>query len=165
MSGGTRSLDIGCGLNPKNPFQANEVYGVDIREEVGRGIVKADLTVEPIPFRNDFFDCVTAYDFIEHVPRIIYIPQRRFPFVELMNEIHRVLKPGGLFLSFTPAFPKAPAWRDPTHVNIITEETFPMYFCEPQLAASIYGFSGVFHLENQFWHENQMHLVSVMKKM
>lgn len=45
-----------------------------------------------------------------------------------MNEVHRVLKPNGIFLHQTPAYPSTVAFRDPTHVNIITEETIPHYF-------------------------------------
>lgn len=160
----TRTLDIGCGPTPKNPFQADETYGIDIRKSENPNIYAADLNVEKIPFPDYFFDCVSAHDFIEHIPRILYTPERRFPFVELMNEVHRVLKLGGLFYSFTPAFPKAPAWRDPTHVNIITDETFPMYFCTPLKTANMYGFSGAFTLEKQYWHENEIHLISILRK-
>ena len=92
------------------------------------------------------------------------MPQRRFCFVELMNEIYRVLKPGGTFLSFTPAFPAAAAWRDPTHVNIITEETFPLYFDDQNRLASVYGFNGYFQITGQRWHENKIHLITEMKK-
>jgi len=95
---------------------------------------------------------------------VIYRPDRRLCFVELMNEIYRVLKVGGLFFSFTPAFPAAAAWRDPTHVNIITEETFPLYFDDVNRLASIYGFQGHFKIEEQKWHDNNMHLITVMRK-
>ena len=123
-----KTLDLGCGLNPKNPFNCDEIYGIDIRENKDKNILNIDLVVDPIPFDDNFFDYVSAYDFIEHIPRIIYLPKRKFAFVDLMSEIYRVLKPGGSFLSHTPAFPNSAAWRDPTHVNIITNETFPLYF-------------------------------------
>jgi hypothetical protein len=71
---------------------------------------------------------VTAHDFIEHIPKVICNPQRRNSFIELMNETWRVLKVGGRFLSVTPAFPQPAAFVDPTHVNIITEQIFPLYF-------------------------------------
>lgn len=160
----TRSLDLGCGLNPRNFYQCDEVFGVDIRPSSNDHLNSADLAVEPIPFADNHFDAVTAFDFIEHIPRVIYNPDRRFCFVELMNEIYRVLKPGGVFLSFTPAFPKAAAWRDPTHVNIITEETFPLYFDDKNRLAAMYGFNGSFLIENQRWHEDDMHLVTLMRK-
>ena len=82
-----------------------------------------------------------------------------------MNEIHRVLKAGddsGKFLSFTPAFPQSAAWRDPTHVNIITEETFPLYFDDKNRWATQYGFKGAFQILQQEWRGP--HLVTVMKK-
>jgi SAM-dependent methyltransferase len=161
----TRTLDLGCGLDPKNPFNLDEVFGIDIRESHNSNIKIADLNIEGIPFDSQFFDAVTAFDFIEHVPRILYAPKRIFPFINLMNEIHRVLKYGGFFLSYTPAFPQAPAWRDPTHVNIITEETFPQYFCEPEYTAKIYGFNGGFRLIEQYWHTNGIHLVTTMQKL
>lgn len=165
MNSMKRSLDIGCGLNPRNPFEADEVYGIDIRTSDNPRVSVADLNIEKIPFEVEFFDYVTAFDFIEHVPRILYSPNRRFPFIELMNEIHRVLRRGGYFFSYTPAFPNSPAWRDPTHVNIITDETLPMYFCEPKLLGKMYGFDGKFQLERQEWHENKIHLISVLKKL
>lgn len=151
----TISLDLGCGDVPRNPFGANDVYGIDLRSGV-------DLAVQPIPYADNSVDFISAYDFIEHIPRIIYLDGKpRFAFVELMNEIHRVLKPFGQFLSFTPAYPHAPAFRDPTHVNIITEETFPMYFAGGCLA-KMYGFKGLFHVERQEW--SPPHLITVLIK-
>ena len=29
----TKHLDIGCGANPRNPFNCDELYGVDIIEQ------------------------------------------------------------------------------------------------------------------------------------
>lgn len=116
----TKTLDLGCGLNPRNPYNADELYGIDIRSHENPNTKVVDLAIEPIPFESNYFDYISAYDFLEHIPRIIYNPARRFCFVELMNEIYRVLKTGGTFASFTPAFPKEAAWRDLTHVNIIT---------------------------------------------
>jgi SAM-dependent methyltransferase len=148
----TISLDLGCGPTPRNPFRADYVCGVDIRESrTPSGETRvADLATEPIPWPGDFFDYITAFDFLEHVPRIIYCPKRRFAFVELMNEIWRCLKPGGLLLSSTPAYPHAEAFQDPTHVNIITERTFTHYFAGP-LWGEMYGFKGRFAVVEQAW--------------
>jgi SAM-dependent methyltransferase len=158
----TKALDLGCGPTPKNTFNADEVFGVDVRDDIDNNIKRADLSVEAIPYENDYFDYVTAHDFIEHVPRIAYVPKRRNCFVELMNEIYRVLKTGGLFLSFTPAYPRTEAFRDPTHVNIITEETFSLYFDNQYKWASMYGFVGAFEIVQQEWRG--AHLLTVMKK-
>jgi SAM-dependent methyltransferase len=159
-----KTLDLGCGTTPKNPFELEEVYGIDIRDDVDAGIRAADLAIEPIPFPDDYFDAVSAFDFIEHIPRVIYTPERRNCFVELMNEIYRVLKLDGLLYSFTPAHPAPEALRDPTHVNIITEETFPLYFDDKHRMASAYGFYGRFRIEEQRWHENKIHLITIMRK-
>jgi len=157
-----KSLDLGCGFNPNNIFNADEIYGVDIRDNLGNNILKADLAIEPIPFESEFFDFVTAFDFIEHIPRVAYTPHRRNCFVELMNEIYRVLKIGGSFLSLTPAYPHAEAFRDPTHVNIITEDTLPLYFGSKYRWGSIYGFNGEFEIESQEWRGPS--LLTLMKK-
>lgn len=159
----TKSLDLGCGNKPKNPFNADELYGIDIRGD-GKKILSADLAVERIPFEDKYFEYCSAFDFIEHIPRIIYAPERKFCFVDLMSEIYRVLKPGGKFLSYTPAYPAAAAWRDPTHVNIITTETFPLYFDVKNCIAKMYGFRGGFEVEAQQWHKNKIHLISILKK-
>jgi SAM-dependent methyltransferase len=158
----SKALDIGCGLKPKNPFNAQEVYGIDVRDDADANIVKADLVVENIPFPDDAFDFVTAHDFLEHVPRLIYVPTRRNAFVEVMNEVYRVLKPGGQFLSVTPAFPHAAAFSDPTHVNIITEDTFRCYFDDKNNWGVIYGFKGKFEILSQEWRGP--HLVTLMRK-
>ena len=148
----TKSLDLGSGRNPKNTFGADELYGIDIQENLGNPQVKcADLAIEPIPFDDDSFEFVTAHDFLEHIPRVVYAPKRRNAFVEVMNEIYRVLKPGGTFLSLTPAFPQPAVFRDPTHVNFITDETFPLYFDDKNRWASIYGFRGAFAIHLQEW--------------
>ena len=161
----TLSLDLGCGSNPRNPFQAKELFGVDIRGDLEGEIRQADLSLEPIPFSDNMFDFCTAFDFIEHIPRNSWSNgKQRLAFLELMNEIHRVLKPGGVFLHHTPAFPAKEVFQDPTHVNIITEDTIPFYFCEPlNWAKNLgYGFNGSFELIEQRWLFN-IWLVGIIK--
>ena len=161
----TLSLDLGCGSNPRNPFQATKSIGVDIRGDLEGNIWQADLSIEPIPFDSNTFDFCTAFDFIEHIPRISYSQgNKRLAFLELMNEIYRVLKPGGLLLHFTPAFPSKEAFQDPTHVNIITEDTMPYYFCEPNNWAKRlgYGFNGSYELVEQRW-ANNIWLIGIMR--
>ena len=158
----TRTLDLGCGTRPKNPFNADELFGVDVRDDLAANIRAADLVIEPIPYDDESFEYVTAFDFLEHIPRLVYLPQRRNAFIELMNEVYRVLKPGGMFLSFTPGYPNAVAFRDPTHVNFITDETFPLYFDDVNRWASIYGFKGAFSLRMHEWRGP--HIFAVMQK-
>ena len=161
----TKSLDLGCGANTRNPFEATEALGVDIRSDLSGGIKQADLATDSIPFSENFFDFCTAFDVLEHIPRNTWKNGTNRPaFLELMNEIHRVLKPGGLFLHSTPAFPSKQAFQDPTHVNIITEDTMPYYFCEPYVWAKTlgYGFTGRFELVEQKWVQG-IWLVGIMR--
>ncbi|MDR0480326.1 MAG: class I SAM-dependent methyltransferase, partial [Gallionellaceae bacterium] len=103
----TKHLDIGCGKKPRNPYRMSAVYGCDIRDldnadsENHYEYRQANLVLAEIPFGDNCFDTVSAYDFIEHVPRQLMDQrgQLRNPFVDLMSEIHRVLKPGGEFLA------------------------------------------------------------------
>jgi len=146
----TRHLDLGCGTRPRNPYRCDELHGVDIRAHVAAGVEvrQANLALQPIPYPDDHFDSVSAYDFLEHVPRVL--PREdalatRFPFVELMNEIWRVLTHGGRLYACTPAYPHAAAFQDPTHVNIITAQTH-RYFTRPELEARMYGFRGDFEV-------------------
>jgi SAM-dependent methyltransferase len=144
----TRHCDLGCGTKPRNPYQHEQLFGVDIRahSEAGVEVRQANLVMAPIPYPDNFFDSVSAYDFLEHVPRVLPGLQpgsTRFPFVELMNEIWRVLVPNGRLYAVTPAFPHAAAFQDPTHVNIITDQTHH-YFTRPGLLARMYGFTGDF---------------------
>jgi SAM-dependent methyltransferase len=143
-----RHLDIGCGAKPRNPYQAQEIFGVDIRPDLSEirniEIRPADLFREPIPWSDNYFDSVSAYDFLEHVPRTSLSENKTtFPFINLMNEVWRVLKNNGCFYASTPAYPHPAAFQDPTHVNIITRQTH-LYFTAPTLLASIYGFIGNF---------------------
>jgi SAM-dependent methyltransferase len=158
----TKSLDMGCGARPRNPFNADELFGVDIADGLGPNVRKADLAIEPIPYDDESFEFVSAYDFIEHIPRVVYAPHRRNSFVEFMNEVYRVLKMGGYFVSSTPAYPNPEAFMDPTHVNIITEKTFLAYFDSVNRWASIYGFNGAFQILQQEWRGP--HLFVIMQK-
>lgn len=158
----TKTLDMGCGSKPRNPFNAAEMYGVDIVDGLGPNIRRADLAIEPIPFEDDSFEFVTAYDFIEHIPRVVYAPHRRNSFVEFMNEVYRVLKPGGYFLSSTPVYPHPFAFMDPTHVNVITDKTFLAYFDNVNRWAAMYGFNGAFAVVQNEVRDS--HLFCILQK-
>lgn len=152
----TKHLDLGCGTKPRNPYKQDEIWGIDISQEAIKSNSKikfANLSVEKIPYEDNYFDSVSAYDFLEHVPRLLASnneAQVRFPFIELMNEIWRVLKPNGVLYASTPAYPCQEAFVDPTHVNIITENTH-IYFTEPLLMARMYGFVGNFKVRRAEW--------------
>lgn len=148
---GASSLDIGCGFQPKNPFSAETIVGLDLNASSDRGIIAGDLSSGNLPFPDEHFNYVTAFDVLEHIPRVTRNNSiTEFPFVELMSEIHRILKPGGIFFSSTPCYPFKEAFQDPTHVNIMTEDTLRDYFSN-DCWASIYGFKGEFVILKTGW--------------
>jgi len=46
----TKALDLGCGPTPKNTFNADEIFGMDVRDDIDNNIKRADLSVEAIPY-------------------------------------------------------------------------------------------------------------------
>jgi SAM-dependent methyltransferase len=154
------SLDLGCGRTPRNPLNASRVHGIDLFEDSSLQVKKADLVLEKIPFPDQSMHYVTAFDFLGHIPRLLYLPQRRYPLVELMDEIFRVLKPGGIFLSVAPAFPAPQALENPAQVNFITEGTFS-HFCSESPPAKDYGFRGAFKL--LFQRQENDRLISCLR--
>lgn len=128
------------------------MFAVDVRLPEGIDTTRfaaADLSIAPIPYPDAYFDSVSAFDFLEHVPRVLPAADGRstfLPFIRLMNEVWRVLVPGGRFYAVTPAVPNLEAFSDPTHVNYVTEHTHD-YFCGEQPLARAYGFIGRFDLK------------------
>jgi SAM-dependent methyltransferase len=91
-------LDLGCGAgwlaSRLHEKTTATIVGLDILTEVhpaGWHYVAADLTGR-LPFRTGAFRCVVAGEIIEHVPD----PDR------VLQEIHRVLVPGGTLVISTP---------------------------------------------------------------
>lgn len=157
------SLDIGSGPKPRNPFGAHKVYGVDIRSfDVNPNVKKCILGKDRIPFDDNYFDVITAFDVLEHIPRVINDNSTvSFPFINMMNDIWRVMKLGGIFYSETPCFPMKEAFQDPTHVNVMTEDTLRLYFSDSAWAR-IYGFVGSFSVVKEGWRGS--HYFCVLQK-
>lgn len=92
-------LDLGCGKNPREGFT-----GVDLRD-FGQPI-KADLT-KPWPWKDDSVEEAHCSHTIEH-----FDAERRIYFV---NELYRVLKPGGKCQMIAPHWSSCRAYGDLTH--------------------------------------------------
>ncbi len=145
-------LDLGSGNVPRNPFRSKRVIACDIATkssaEANYEYISFDLS-KKIPLEAQSVETISAFDFLEHIPRWTREPNGliRFPFVELMDEVWRVLRPGGYFYAVTPFFPSRSAFSDPTHVNFITIETVN-YFLGNDAPAKLlgYGFSGNYKL-------------------
>ena len=154
-------VDLGCGNLPRNPLKAAKVIGLDVSPEppfqVQIGTIEY-LQVSPgglLPFESNQIHSVSAFDFLEHIPRSDRTPTGEFtnPFIDIMNEIYRILKPGGIFLALTPCYPSPAAFIDPTHVNFIGETTH-LYFSGPNYAkVKDYGFTGDFICIEAAWSD------------
>lgn len=101
---GGRLLDVGChgGYLTRIIAQASRaaVTGIDISPPAvayARAYVPAAQFVvgdiqDGLPFPDGNFETVTAFDVLEHVPRL----------ESVLREVHRVLAPGGLFVIGVP---------------------------------------------------------------
>ena len=92
-------LDFGCGKNPRNGFE-----GVD-RLDFGQKW-KVDLTA-PWPWPDASVQEAHSSHFLEHLTA----PQR----IHFVNELHRVLIPGGKCRIITPHWASSRAYGDLTH--------------------------------------------------
>jgi SAM-dependent methyltransferase len=126
---GKKILDIGCGRD-KLPGSV----GLDHMPLPGVDVV-CDLS-ESLPFEDGEFEVVYSNQVLEHVPNMI----------DLIEEIHRILVPGGLLVAHVPYFRSSWAAVDPTHIRNFTLSSLD-YFVEGTLAHEGYRFSDVSFLK------------------
>jgi SAM-dependent methyltransferase len=153
----TTHIDIGAGKTPRNTFNADFLIALDLYAESKTNqntlFIKCDAT-SVIPIQDNSVDSISSYDFMEHISRWAKDEngEIKFPFINFMNEVHRCLKPGGVFYAITPAFPSGAAFQDPTHVNFISVKTVHYFAGNKPLARELgYGFTGEFQLILQRW--------------
>lgn len=97
-----RILDVGCGSYPTFLFNTRfaERYGVDRVTLSGVRDTRLTLVEHDIadgsglPFEDSFFDIVTMLAVFEHLETPVLL--------RLLQEINRVLRPGGLYVLTTP---------------------------------------------------------------
>lgn len=137
MSGDLRKLNYGGGrdvrpdwdhIDSKTTIEWLISEGNDYE-----GLAYADLGNEPLPFEDDTYDIVEASHVLEHLVNLL-------PAVE---EIWRVMKPGGQLYVAVPYGSSDDAFEDPTHVR----QFFPgswSYFSQPTYWRGDYGYRGDF---------------------
>ncbi|WP_219418947.1 methyltransferase domain-containing protein [Pseudonocardia nigra] len=101
-------LDLGCGDQRQYPTN----LGVDRRRTPEVAAV-ADVS-RPLPFRDGAVDQVFAVHVLEHL----------IDFLPLVEECHRVLRPGGVLHVLSPWWKHVNAVADPTHVRFLDTQTF-----------------------------------------
>lgn len=118
-------IDLGCG-----PNKIDGALGFDRLAQPGVDVV-CDFE-RPLPIRTNSVDGMHMSHIIEHVRELI-------PFME---EVYRVCKAGAEVRVVAPYYTSRGAFRDPTHVRFIAEDTF-QYFEPP----TDYGVKTHFRIE------------------
>ena len=119
-------IDLGCGHNTRPGsfgFECRKQQGVDALCDIER----------PLPLKDNSADIVHLSHVLEHVRDAL----------SFMEEVYRICKPGGKVQVAVPYYTSRGAFRDPTHVRYITEDTF-QYFEQP----TDYGVRTDFHIES-----------------
>jgi ubiquinone/menaquinone biosynthesis C-methylase UbiE len=110
-------IEIGCGSTPK----IKDAITVDIVDLDGIDVV-ADVS-KGLPFNDNSIDEIHSYHFLEHVEDLHF----------LFQEMHRVLKEGGLIIGTVPHFSNPYYYSDPTHKTFFGLYTFSYFDKEQQL--------------------------------
>jgi len=107
-----RKINLGSGRRKLDGY-----INIDNRAELEPDIV-CDV-IKGLPYCENELDEVRAFDFLEHIP----IGKT----IQVIEEIHRVLKPGGMFEHSTPSTDGRGAFQDPTHVSFWNINSWTYY--------------------------------------
>lgn len=118
----TKKLNFGCGIYKKEGY-----VNLDWDEKVKPDVVH-DFNKFPYPFEDNTFEEIEAIHVIEHLDR---------PFA-VMGELHRILKPGGLFIIKVPHFSRGFTHAEHAHGFDVT---FPLYFSK-EFSTKFSGYTG-----------------------
>jgi SAM-dependent methyltransferase len=118
-----KELLIGCGSNHTKLMTADRSTGfdnlttLDYNSEHKPDVVW-DLMKLPLPFADEEFDEIHAYEVLEHLGQ-----QGDYKlFFAQFSEFWRLLKPNGHFLATCPSRNSVWAWGDPSHTRIMQLE-------------------------------------------
>lgn len=133
-------LDIGCGINNKplylGDYPDNLIYGIDPLEPLPgkeHPFVFRKGVCECLPFAENSFDAIIMATSFDHI----------LLFKESMQEVLRVLKNGGLLITWD-AFISQPVYYDPYSENINTYDVNHLFHLTKEAFEGVmmaYGFS------------------------
>lgn len=106
-------INLGCGNKTYDRF-----VNIDKIKLPGVNLIW-DLEKTPLPFKTNSVKEIICEHILEHVTN--YMP--------LLEEMHRICKPGAKIIISAPYYKYEGAYRDPTHVRFFTEHSFD-YFKE-----------------------------------
>lgn len=115
---------MGCGSNRERRIAVNghrswtELLTLDFNPDHKPDVVH-DLEKLPLPFADDTFEEIHAYEVLEHIGR----QGDWCGFFMLFGELYRILKPGGFLAATCPSYRSMWAWGDPSHTRVITSGT------------------------------------------
>jgi predicted SAM-dependent methyltransferase len=118
-----KQLLIGCGslknkrLSLDGSTQWEDLTTLDYNPD-HRPDVVWDLMEFPLPFEDNTFDEIHAYEVLEHTGMQ---GDYKFFFAQF-SELWRVLKPDGHILATCPSRHSAWAWGDPSHTRVLQRE-------------------------------------------
>jgi predicted SAM-dependent methyltransferase len=106
-----RILDLGCG-NKKRPG----AIGVDFNDRTAADVIH-NLNAFPYPFDDASVDEVYLDNILEHLDEPL----------KVMEEVYRIVRPGGRVKVIVPYFRSLWAFIDPTHQHFFTVSSFAFY--------------------------------------
>lgn len=118
-------LLLGCGSSRVKKVSSdgnrewNKLVTVDINPDHKPDVVH-DLEDIPLPFEDNTFDEIHAYEVLEHTGS----QGDYLFFFEQFQDFWRILKPGGWLCGTCPRWDKKWAWGDPSHSRVIQPESF-----------------------------------------
>jgi SAM-dependent methyltransferase len=107
-----RVLELGCGHRRRVPGSV----GVDANPTTKADVIH-DLNVFPYPFPSNEFDAVIAEHVLEHLENVIGV----------MEEIHRIAKPGAKVFIEVPHYTSQDFYTDPTHRHSFTSTSMDYF--------------------------------------
>ena len=107
-----KKLNLGCGRDYKGNY-----VNLDVCKDL-KADVYHDLGKFPYPFKENTFDEILSLGTIELIDA---------NFLKIMEELHRICKPGAVIKIRSPAFPNMCSAQDPLTKKFMTWNTFEYF--------------------------------------
>jgi len=134
-------LNLGCGLDYRPAW-----FNIDANRTV-RADAYCDFS-QGLPFADNAAAHILLDNVLEHVPRNAFLPY--------IDELHRVLMPGGILDIYVPHYSGMWAFKHVTHYNYFGVGTFDVYSVEGSFNGERYG-AARFQIDTEellFFHHN-----------